>query len=79
MVDGLAPLPPVNARIHKTQVTEKDPHHQQEQKKQKEKKQEIEDEILLNEEFKKDESDENVEIPTTPPKKISSHKIDIEV
>jgi hypothetical protein len=77
MVDSLSPLPPISARIEKTQVTEKNPHHQnpkhQHQKKDSEThEEEIKDEIIIND--KKSSQEEN-----KPGQPLPLHNIDIEV
>jgi hypothetical protein len=48
MVDSLSPLPPINARITKTTVSEKDPHHQNNKQHKEHKPDDIEDEITIN-------------------------------
>ena len=77
MVDSLSPLPPINARITKTQVSEKDPHHQNNQQQHQDAKdEEIKDEVVIeNLDQKEISSEENKKKPSPS----LPHKIDIEV
>jgi hypothetical protein len=68
----IPPLPPSNQRINKTQVSEKDPHHERDRKKQQHA--EIEDEIILGNHDKAGDKKENAPKPETP---LSGH-LDIE-
>lgn len=79
MVDSLSPLPPISARIVKTQVTEKKPHHQHPEqhsqhndKEETEEREQIQDEILISEEQSLAEENKEPK-PICPP-----HNIDIE-
>jgi|GEM_PF-5559960 len=80
MVETLSPLPPINSRVTKPQVAEKNPHHQGggQQHKDEHKDKEIVDEVIIE---ANDDSD------TTSPQAITKknlppnplHNIDIEV
>ena len=77
MVDSITPLPPINSKVTKPQVAEKNPHHQNEKKrkhKDKHEEEEVRDEVVI-EGHPAEDSTEN-KSPTPPP---LSHKIDIEV
>lgn len=67
MVDSLTPLPPLSSRVTKTQVTEKNPHHQNNPEHQEKKEdEEIQDEVNIESEKKKTPEPEPKNIPHSP-------------
>ena len=76
MADSITPLPPIDPRIARTQVTEKDPHHQKGPRGKKNlKDEEVQDEVVVVPMKKENEKAENKKKPPPSPQ----HKIDIEV
>lgn len=76
MVDSLSPAPPINPKVTKTQVAEKNPHHQNDRRqKDNHTEEEILDEVMVEGIQEEGAS----EISQKTHEKSPSHNIDIEV
>jgi hypothetical protein len=73
MID-IPAIPPANPRINKTQVSNKDPHHEREKQKQHDGQKKVEDEITLESIAPAEKKEEPQKKPPTP---LSGH-VDIE-